>query len=138
VLLPEKHLNPPKKFFDKPVILISSRVHPGETPASWAVEGMLKYLTSNEEDAKLIRRQFQVIVVPMLNPDGVEEGLYRFDTNGHNLNRYYLISDNRQPSIYCMKHLIKHYHETKRLLYYFDLHGHPSQKGSFLYGNALD
>lgn len=74
----------------------------------------------------------------MLNPDGVEEGLYRLDTRGHNLNRYYLISDNRQPSIYCMKHLIRHYHETKRLLYYFDLHGHPSQKGSFLYGNALD
>lgn len=45
----------------------------------------------------------------MLNPDGVEEGLYRLDPRGYNLNRYYLVSDNRQPSIYCMKHLIRHY-----------------------------
>ena len=29
ILLPEKHLQPPKRYFDKPVILISSRVHPG-------------------------------------------------------------------------------------------------------------
>lgn len=71
--------------------------------------------------------------------------MYRLDTEGHNLNRYYLVSDNRQyncvkyrPSIYSMKHLIKHYNTTKRLLFYFDFHGHPSFKGSFLYGNAID
>ena len=86
-----------------------------------------------------------MIIVPMLNPDGVYEGMYRLDTMGHNLNRYYLISDNRQyislyfrPSIYSMKHLIKHYDSSKRLLYYFDFHGHPSFKGSFMYGNAID
>ena len=37
-----------------------------------------------------------------------------------------------------MKHLIKHYDSSKRLLYYFDYHGHPSFKGSFMYGNAID
>jgi hypothetical protein len=74
----------------------------------------------------------------MLNPDGVYEGFYRLDTKGHNLNRYYLMSDNRQPTIYCMKKLISHYSEAKRLLYYFDFHGHPSFKGSFVYGNATE
>lgn len=37
VIMPEKHLQPMKKYFEKPVILISGRVHPGETPASWAI-----------------------------------------------------------------------------------------------------
>lgn len=110
ILLPEKHLHPAKKYFEKPVILVSSRVHPGESSASWAMEGMLKFLTSSHPDAQMLRSHFQIVLVPMLNPDGVEEGLYRLDTRGHNLNRYYLTSDNRQPSIYCMKHLIRHYH----------------------------
>lgn len=128
---------PPRKYCDKPVILMSCRVHPGESASSWAVEGIINFLIGESDDAKLIRKHFQVVIIPMLNPDGVYEGLYRLDTRGHNLNRYYLISDNRQPSIYCMKHLIKHFQETKRLLYYFDFHGHPSQKGAFLYGNAI-
>ena len=43
-----------------------------------------------------------------------------------------------RPSIYAMKHLIKHFNITKRLLFFFDIHGHPSLKGSFMYGNAID
>ena len=48
--------------------------------------------------------------------------------------QYYL----HRPSIYAMKHLIKHFNITKRLLFFFDFHGHPSLKGSFMYGNAID
>lgn len=102
------------------------------------MEGIIKFLVQNSEEAKILRKNFLIVIVPMLNPDGVFEGMYRLDTQGHNLNRYYLVSDNRQPSIYSMKHLIKHYHSTKRLLFYLDFHGHPSFKGSFLYGNAID
>ena len=78
------------------MILISARVHAGESPSSWAIEGIMKFLIGNSEKAKVLRKNFQIVIVPMLNPDGVYEGLYRLDTMGHNLNRYYLISDNRQ------------------------------------------
>lgn len=37
VVLPEKHLDESRVYFDKPVILLSARVHPGETPSSWAI-----------------------------------------------------------------------------------------------------
>ena len=30
--------------FDKPTIFISSRVHPGETPASYVLDGIIKFL----------------------------------------------------------------------------------------------
>jgi hypothetical protein len=31
-------------IFDKPTIFISSRVHPGETPASFVLDGIMKFL----------------------------------------------------------------------------------------------
>ena len=32
---------------------MTARIHPGETIASWMMKGLLDYLTSNEEDAKV-------------------------------------------------------------------------------------
>jgi murein tripeptide amidase MpaA len=39
----------------KKAIVITSRVHPGETNASFIVEGIIKFLTSNHREAKLLR-----------------------------------------------------------------------------------
>ena len=90
-------------------VVLVGRQHPPEVTGALAMLPFVEALLDDSEIAKRYRERFQTIVVPMLNPDGVEEGLYRLDTKGYNLNRYYLVSDNRQPSIYCMKHLIRHY-----------------------------
>ncbi len=58
-------------------ILISARVHPGETVASWICRGFIDFLTSNHEHAIALRRTFVFKVIPMLNPDGVINGNYR-------------------------------------------------------------
>ena len=74
----------------KPVILISARVHPGETPASYALEGLIKFLLSPTDlRAALLRKFFTFWIIPMLNPDGVFCGHYRMDIYNQNLNRYY-------------------------------------------------
>jgi len=59
-------------MIDKPKIVISGRVHPGETPASYCMEGIIKFLL-NEKDYRsyLLRKNFHFILIPMLNPDGV-------------------------------------------------------------------
>ena len=36
--------------FDKPTIFISSRVHPGETPASFVLDGIWKFLTNENNE----------------------------------------------------------------------------------------
>ena len=49
-LFPEAHGDPetrPYKF-DKPTIFISSRVHPGETPASFVLNGIWNFLTNEK------------------------------------------------------------------------------------------
>jgi uncharacterized membrane protein YgcG len=40
----------------KPALFISGRVHPGETPASWMMKGMLDFLTSHTPQAQLLRQ----------------------------------------------------------------------------------
>ncbi len=37
---------------DKKAIIITARVHPGETQASFCVEGLIRFLLSDHEEAK--------------------------------------------------------------------------------------
>jgi murein tripeptide amidase MpaA len=68
-------------------IIISSRVHPGESNSSFTMEGIMDFLLSNEKEAKHLRDTFVFKLVPMLNPDGVIVGNYRCSLGGCDLNR---------------------------------------------------
>ena len=35
-------------------VVVTARVHPGETNSSWMMKGLLDYLTSNAPDAKVL------------------------------------------------------------------------------------
>jgi len=76
---------------NKPIVFLTSRVHPGETPASYVLNGILNFILNEKSDqAKILRDKFVFKVIPILNPDGVYRGYYRHDTKNQNLNRYYL------------------------------------------------
>ena len=44
----DENLRPFK--FDKPTIFITSRVHPGETPASYVLNGIINFLTNEKNE----------------------------------------------------------------------------------------
>ena len=46
------------------MILITARVHPGETNGSWMMKGFLDYITSADPDANTLRPVFISIVFP--------------------------------------------------------------------------
>ena len=54
--------------------MITARVHPGESNASWVMKGTLEFLVSNDPVARLLRENFIFKIIPMLNPDGVING----------------------------------------------------------------
>lgn len=62
---------------NRPVIFVTARVHPGETPASFVMHGFVEWLLSAQAAAQKLRQGATVVVVPMLNPDGVFLGNYR-------------------------------------------------------------
>lgn len=81
------------KLKKKPAIVITSRVHSGETPASLVFKGMLEFLLSDKKEAKLLRRYYTFILIPCLNPDGVVNGNYRNSAAGVDLNRQWINPD---------------------------------------------
>ena len=80
-------------------------MHPGETPGSYVLKGILDFLTNeNSEQAQLLLNRFVFKIIPILNVDGVSKGYYRLDTRLVNLNRMYVepsLTDH--PTIYAAK-----------------------------------
>ncbi len=70
-------------------IVVSARVHPGETNSSWMMKGLLEYITGQSPTAKDLRNKFIFKIVPMINPDGVIVGNYRCSLAARDLNRNY-------------------------------------------------
>ena len=64
---------------------MTCRVHPGESNSSWMMQGFLKFIIGNSEEAIKLRREFIFKVIPMLNPDGVTLGNYRTGLVGSQL-----------------------------------------------------
>uniref|UniRef100_A0A1I8I3A9 Cytosolic carboxypeptidase 2 n=1 Tax=Macrostomum lignano TaxID=282301 RepID=A0A1I8I3A9_9PLAT len=124
----------------KPVILVTSRVHPGESNASWMMKGFLDHLTGQHPDACLLRDCFTFKVVPMINPDGVIVGNYRCSLAGRDLNRNYRspLRDSF-PAVCAIVDLVSRLQARGvRVALYCDLHGHSRRQNVFMYGCAPD
>lgn len=72
----------------RPVCWIIGRQHPGETMASWWMEGALDRLTDAADPVAVgLRAAVDLVVVPNMNPDGSFRGHLRANAAGANLNR---------------------------------------------------
>jgi hypothetical protein len=117
-------------------IVITARVHPGETVGSWMMQGVLDFLTDPHDPlADLLRQHFVFKLIPMLNPDGVINGNYRCSLAGCDLNRRWKSPNVAiHPTIHHCKSLINSLHKEHGLAFFCDLHGHSRKKNAFIYG----
>ncbi len=70
-----------------PAIIITGRQHPPEVTGSLGQRAFVETLLGEHQIAREFRERFQVIVYPMVNPDGVDEGHWRHNAGGVDLNR---------------------------------------------------
>jgi len=126
----------PEEIAERPAIILTSRVHPGESNASYIMEGLIDYLVSNEmEGAHDLRNRFVFKIIPMLNPDGVIIGNYRCSLSGMDLNRQYITpSPWMHPEIFAVKQMVRKTLESREMFLYCDFHGHSRAKNCFMYG----
>ncbi|WP_426416767.1 M14 family metallopeptidase [Aestuariirhabdus sp. LZHN29] len=75
----------------KKKIWIQARQHPGETMASWWMEGFVpRLIDPNDAIARDLLERAVFYVVPNMNPDGSRRGHLRTNAAGANLNREWL------------------------------------------------
>jgi len=124
-----------KDISKREAIIITSRVHPGETNASFIVEGILDFLVSDFQEAIDLRDKYVFKVVPMLNPDGVVVGNYRCSLSGQDLNRQWVCATSRVfPEIYFTKQMFRKTVESRKIFMFVDIHGHSRKRNTFMYG----
>ncbi|KAM6417671.1 cytosolic carboxypeptidase 3 [Pluvialis apricaria] len=116
-------------------VILTARVHPGETNSSWIMKGFLDYILGDSGKAQLLRDSFVFKVVPMLNPDGVIVGNHRCSLTGQDLNRKYRSNVKKcYPSIWYTRNMIKRVMGERDVFLYCDIHGHNRKQNVFMYG----
>ncbi|KAI3385745.1 hypothetical protein SNEBB_011243 [Seison nebaliae] len=124
---------------EKHVVFLTARIHPGETPSSFVMEGAIKFLVSNDPRARLLREHVIFKIIPMMNPDGVCLGNYRCSLPGVDLNRVWQDPlKNIHPELWAAKQLVLNGPPTHKPDFYIDIHAHSTLMNGFMYGNAYE
>ncbi|KAG0714549.1 Cytosolic carboxypeptidase 1 [Chionoecetes opilio] len=122
---------------DKEVIFFTGRVHPGESNASWVMEGVLDRLMQDSAISRQLLDKYIFKIVPMLNPEGVIHGNHRCGLTDEDLNRRWMEPHPiLHPTIYHAKALLEYLQSVAKVKVrvFCDFHGHSCQKNVFMYG----
>ncbi|HOT52318.1 MAG TPA: M14 family zinc carboxypeptidase, partial [Candidatus Hydrogenedentes bacterium] len=68
-------------------VFLRARSHPWESGTNWVVQGLIRRLLEDDDDAKAFRARYCAYIMPMANKDGVARGATRFNLQGKDLNR---------------------------------------------------
>jgi len=99
-------------------IYLMARHHSGETPGSWALEGTLRWLLSRDRRAAELRRRFVFCVVPFVDLDGCEEGLYGKERAPVDFNRAYMEDSPRVEVQHILREIFRRRRNNLILLDY--------------------
>lgn len=103
-------------------IFILSRQHPPEVTGTIGMMFFVEALCEDTDLARRYREQFQTVVVPIANPDGVARGYWRANANGIDLNRDW--QQFTQPETQAIRDemLRLHARDNGRLWLFLDFH----------------
>jgi hypothetical protein len=76
-------------------LVILGRLHPPEITGALALFPFVETLLANNEVAANFRKNYNILIIPNVNPDGVAMGNWRHNANGIDLNRDWISL--RQP-----------------------------------------
>lgn len=71
----------------KNYVVVFGRQHPPETTGSLALMRFVEAVAGDSALARAFRQEFSVLVIPLINPDGVDRGHWRHNVGGVDTNR---------------------------------------------------
>lgn len=76
-----------EKNINNPYILILGRQHPPEVTGAFAMRGFINQLLNKNSLSDSFLKNYNIVFVPLMNPDGVMNGYWRYNENKKDLNR---------------------------------------------------
>ncbi len=122
----------------KKMIMVLSRQHPPEVTGWLAMKWFVETLCVDNETAEKFRNEYNIFVFPLVNPDGVENGHWRHNAGGIDINRDW--EDFNQPETRTIRDFMQKkvaeggkfyfavdFHSTQQDIYYTI---NPEKKGN--------
>jgi hypothetical protein len=101
-------------------VVIIGRQHPPEVTGSLALMRFVEEIVGDSHLARSFRNRYRVLLVPLLNPDGVEHGHWRSNMGGVDLNRDWGIF--AQPETRAVRDQIFALKEHSPIVLHLDFH----------------
>lgn len=108
----------------KRMMLVISRQHPPEVTGYFAMQAFIEKLIDGSEASRAFRRDRGIYVVPLMNPDGVDEGHWRHNQGGIDLNRDW--QDFNQPETQAVRGFLARRIDETGGRFYFGIDFHST------------
>jgi hypothetical protein len=89
--------NPDVRDEGKKTVWLQARQHAWEAGTSYVMEGALRFITSDDPDARALREKVIFKFTPMVDLDGCANGQVRSNANGFDVNQHWAQVDLRHP-----------------------------------------
>jgi len=128
----------------KKTVWLQARQHAWEAGTSFVIEGAMRFVTSDDPQARALREKIIFKFTPMMDPDGSATGKVRFNANGFDVNRHWSEVDlrgkellERMPEIWYVKKAILGYVDSGRKIDVM-INLHNTETGEYLDTHADD
>jgi murein tripeptide amidase MpaA len=110
------------KSDNKNFMVLIGRNHPPEVTGFFALKNFVETIAEESETAKEFRNNVTTIVIPLVNPDGVDYGHWRHNARGVDLNRDWV--EFNQPEPRTVKNEVEKIlsEQDNKIIFFIDFH----------------
>jgi len=105
----------------KDFVVFIGRQHPPEVTGFFGLKAFVETVVGDSETAKEFRKKYNTLIIPLVNPDGIDNGHWRHNIKGVDLNRDWVEFNQPEPRTVTntIKQVIEH---GGNLKFYIDFH----------------